>query len=189
MGSRNSDLQLAIKNTEAQLTASQSKVDTLEAQNSKSQHEMQRLSGVHEQLKVSMDEMKTQFSETVTELQDLNDKLQQSQQQIKESAVSRAAMEQKIEDQGLLLQRLEKHLDSEQAHGKELQEDVKTLKKLVSDKEAEFSELKGKLTQNQVFKICMSVQHVEEGERVKHSACCQISTFSYVMYTERKGRS
>ena len=64
----------------------------LEAQNSKSQHEMQRLSGVHEQLKVSMDEMKTQFSETVTELQDLNDKLQQSQQQIKESAVSRAAM-------------------------------------------------------------------------------------------------
>ena len=126
MGSRNSDLQLAIKNTEAQLTASQSKVDTLEAQNSKSQHDLQRLSGVHEQLKVSMDEMKTQFSETVTELQDLNDKLQQSQQQIKESAVSRAAMQQKIEDQGLLLQRLEKHLDSEQAHGKELQEDVKT---------------------------------------------------------------
>ena len=119
MGSRNSDLQLAIKNTEAQLTASQSKVDTLEAQNSKSQHDLQRLSGVHEQLKVSMDEMKTQFSETVTELQDLNDKLQQSQQQIKESAVSRAAMEQKIEDQGLLLQRLEKHLDSEQAHGKD----------------------------------------------------------------------
>jgi len=59
--------QTNLKTSEAQLSEGQTKVSDLEAQNNTIQQNLQRLMGVHEQLKVSLEEKKIKMTDTFKE--------------------------------------------------------------------------------------------------------------------------
>ena len=146
---KNNELQMSLKTTETQLSECQSTIGDLEAQNLKEHQNLQRLTGVHEQLKVSFEEMKSKMVETVKELEELRDKLSRTQAELKDQAKECSNLQKMLDEQGLIQRKLEKHLDTEQARSKNLNDEVNKMKGLIHKKELDISELKSQLADAQ----------------------------------------
>ena len=143
--SRNNELQTSLKTTETELTECQSRVGDLEAQNLKERQNLQRLTGVHEQLKVSLEEMNSKMVETVKELEELRNKVSRTQAELRDEAKERSSLQKILDEQILIQRKLEKHLDTEQTHSKKLNDEVIMIKGLIHKKDHQISELEGQL--------------------------------------------
>ena len=151
MNNKNSLLNTALASAQEQLSATQSAVAELEAQNFKLEQNLQRLTGVHEQLKVSLDDLKNKWSETVKDLEDERDKHNKAQAELQELEKGRTRDKKTLDELETLQRKLENQLESEQVRAKKLKDEIKSALEQQSATQSAVAELeaqKFKLEQN-----------------------------------------